>query len=80
MFPSVIQTMPAAKKSRKGVGGRPKLPEPMVSIASLKGKQAFADWFERLATFCRLTGTATLEHALIELAKARGFPEPPPER
>lgn len=68
------------RRSRKGVGGRPKAPEPMVPIASLKGKKAFADWFERLIVHCRLSGSAAIEHGLIELAKAKGFTEPPPER
>lgn len=68
------------RKSRKGIGGRPKALEPMVPIASLKGKQSFADWFDRLVAHCRLTGSSALEHGLIELAKARGFTEPPPDR
>jgi len=70
----------AQRRSRKGVGGRPKSVEPMVPIASLKGKQAFADWFEELLVHCRLSGSTALEHGLIELAKVHKFPKPPPER
>jgi len=68
------------KKSRKGIGGRPKQPDQMVSIASIKGSKEFADWFDKLVAHCRLSGTAALEHGLIELAKVRGFDVPPPER
>jgi hypothetical protein len=75
----LVEPMPK-QKPRKDAGGRPKKPEPMVPIASLRGKKAFADWFERLAMHCRLTGSGTIEHGLIALAKERGFSEPPPER
>lgn len=75
-----VAAVMSQRRSRKGVGGRPKSVEPMIPIASLKGKKAFADWFEKLIAHCRLSGSTALEHGLIELAKAHKFPEPPPER
>lgn len=79
MVPAAIPRMPA-KKSRKGVGGRPKAPEPLFSIGSLKGRKAFAEWAERLFGYCRIDATTGLEHGLIELAKSKGFKEEPPNR
>lgn len=75
----MVQPMPK-RRAASDKSGRPKKPEPMVPIASLRGKKAFAEWFDRLASHCRLTGSGAIEHGLIELAKARGFVEPPPER
>lgn len=80
MSQCAIPTMPAKKKSRKGVGGRPKADEPLVAIGALKGRPAFAVWSEELFNFCRVDATTGLEHGLIELAKARGFTKPAPHR
>jgi hypothetical protein len=75
---AMAEVMP--KSRSRNTGGRPKKPEPMVPIASLRGKKAFADWFERLIMHCRLNGSTAIEHGLIALAKERGFKEAPPER
>lgn len=68
------------QRSRKGVGGRPKSPEPMVPIASFKGSREFLEWFNRLSDFTRLGSTALIEHALVKYAQSIEFPEEAPKR
>ncbi len=68
------------QKGRKSAKGRPKSPKPMRSIASFKGSEEFAEWFDRLAKHSRLTASALIEHALVLYAQQEGFKEPAPDR
>ncbi len=67
------------RQKRKAVG-RPKVPEPMIPIASFKGSKAFAAWFDRLLEHCRMPTSVVIEHALMEFAKTMKFQEKPPRR
>ncbi len=72
-----IPAMASSKKSR--ITGRPKSLDPMLPIASFKGKARFKKWFEDLAREQRLDNSALIEHALVAYARTIGF-KPPPER
>ena len=72
---SGVQRM--AKKAEKA--DVPKEPG-RVTIIGLKGTPAFAAWVDRLHQHLRLPLPTLFEHALIELAKSRGFEEEPPQR
>jgi hypothetical protein len=50
------------------------------TIASFKATPEFGAWLERLQDFVRMPTSTMLEAGVIELAKARGFKEPPPKR
>ncbi len=67
-------------KTRKA-RGRPStgIPRRKV-IAAFKGSPEFESWVEDLVRFLRVPTSTALEHGLIELARARGYPDPPPER
>lgn len=47
---------------------------------TLKGSEEWKNWLERAAKHCRLTVSAFIDTAAMELAKSRGFKEEPPER
>ncbi len=47
------------------------------SIAVLKGGPEFHAWFDRFQKQLRLPGAILLDLAVVELARARGFEEPP---
>lgn len=72
-------TMPKPR-SRKGIGGRPKVPVPKQSVASFRGSAAFAKWFEGLLTFARMPASVLIEHAIVDFAAKVGYKEKPPER
>ena len=65
---------------RKNTGGRPPSPNPMRAIASFKGSDEFAAWFDGLASHCRLTASGLIEHALVAYAKQQGFEQQAPKR
>lgn len=73
----VVRDMP---KSRKGIGGRPKVPKPKQSIASFKGTAEFAQWFEELLAHARMPASVLIEHAMIDYAAKVGFAKKPPDR
>lgn len=50
------------------------------TIASFKASAEFEAWMHELEAFLRLPTSTMIEHALIELARARKFPKEPPER
>lgn len=69
-----------AKKKADG-RGRPKKSAPLVSIVSLKGEPALAEWLERLVRHTESGSMAnTLRRALKHFATAQGFAEPMPDR
>jgi hypothetical protein len=72
-----LATMPP---SRKRAGGRPKVPKPKRSIASFKGTDEFAAWFDGLIAHSRLPASILIEHALLLYAEKEGYKPKPPER
>jgi hypothetical protein len=67
-------------KKRKAAVGRPKSPEPMHSILSLKGTPEMEAWLDELVEATDLgTRTLLLRHALKMYAESRGF-RPIPKR
>lgn len=78
MESGAVGTMPPPKK--KNIGGRPKTPNPMRSIASFKGSVEFDTWFNGLADHCRLTASALIEHALVAFAEQQGYKKAAPKR
>jgi hypothetical protein len=70
----------ATPKKRKPGAGRPRAENPKRMIASLKGSEEFAAWFDELLEFLRIPTATAIEHGLICLAKERGFTKPPPKR
>lgn len=71
---------PMSPPRKKGVGGRPKSPSPMMPIASFKGSKEFAMWFDEISEHFRLTASGMIEHALVEYATNHGFKKPAPKR
>lgn len=51
-----------------------------VSLTTLKGSQAWAEWVGRLADHDRNTLIGLIDRALAEYAQNHGFSEPPPKR
>jgi hypothetical protein len=47
------------------------------TVAVIKGGEAFQAWFIRFQKQLRLPAALLLDAALVELAKAKGFEEPP---
>lgn len=47
---------------------------------TVKGSEEWREWVERGAKFCRTDSSKLVDAALAEYLKARGFPDPPPER
>ena len=71
----------ATMAKKKAGRGRPKSSTPLVSIVSLKGEPALADWLEKLMRHTESGSVAnTLRRALKHWAVAQGFAEPMPER
>lgn len=68
------------KKKRKISAGRPKATELKRPIASFKGTERFAGWFNGLMAHVRLPASVLIEHALVDFALKHGYNEPPPER
>jgi hypothetical protein len=71
--------MPRPKKA-KNVGGRPKVPAPKKPIASFRGTEEFAAWFEGLANHVHLPASVLIEHALRQYAERQGYKPPAPKR
>jgi hypothetical protein len=75
-------------KKRKPGAGRPKSSTPMLQmIASFRGSEAFAAWFEGLVDHCRkdagwstLPAVAVIKQGLICLAKEKGYGKEAPPR
>lgn len=65
---------------RKKSHGRPKSESPMRAIASFKGSEEFARWFDELAEHSRLTASGLIEHSLVAYAKSIQFEKPAPKR
>jgi hypothetical protein len=53
-------------------------PSAKATIAVIKGGPEFQAWFDRLQKQLRLPAALVLDLALVELAKAKGFEDPPP--
>jgi hypothetical protein len=83
-----MQTMAKKRATRKGIGGRPKGPDPQRKvIAAFKGSEAFAAWMAGLVDHCRaqsgwadLPAAAVIEKALVCYANEVGYVEVPPKR
>jgi hypothetical protein len=77
-----LATMPPKQpKKRKAAGGRPKAPEPLQSLISLKGTTAFASWIDGLVDHAHLgTRTLLLKNALRVFAEQQKYEEPMPKR
>ena len=56
----------------------PILPPQKMTVAVIKGSPQFLAWFNRFRDQTRLPAALLLDAALVELAKAKGFEEPPP--
>lgn len=70
----------AMAKAKKRPVGRPKAPEPLKSLLSLKASQTYEDWLDRLVKHARLASRSHLVRiALEDYAAATKF-EPPPDR
>lgn len=68
----------AGKKTK---GGRPKAPEPIKSLVSLKGSEAFERWLDELVEHARQGTRALLtKNALADFAERHGFTKPQPKR
>jgi hypothetical protein len=52
----------------------------MKPIASFKGSEEFAIWFDKLSDHSRLTASALIEHALVAYAERIEFKEKAPKR
>jgi hypothetical protein len=72
-------TMARPKKKPAPVG-RPKTEEPKRSLASLKGSESYAAWFDGLVDFSHLPASILIEHALREWAENHGYGKPQPKR
>lgn len=61
--------------------GRPKVPEPVRSLAALKGTDAMEAWLDQLTKHSE-SGTRmnTIKRALRHFAKAQGLEDAMPER
>lgn len=59
----------------------PDPPSPRTSekttVAVIKGGPEFRAWFDRFQKLLRLPAALLLDVALVELARAKGFEEPP---
>lgn len=53
-------------------------PPDKATLAVLKGGHDYQIWFHRLRDNLRLPAALVLDLALVELAKAKGFDQPPP--
>lgn len=52
-----------------------------VNIVSIRGSKEWREWIHRFRACSRTGSTADLiDQALVELAKTKGFDEPPPPR
>ena len=51
---------------------------PKTTIAVLKAGPEFREWLKRFRDHLRLPAAHLLDAALVQLAKAKGFEEPPP--
>lgn len=64
--------------------GRPKKQPPRASkppkTIGVRATGEWAEWLERFARHCRMDMAKTIDSALAEYAKTRGFDEKPPER
>lgn len=71
--------MPPKKRASKM--GRPKAPEPVYSLAAIKGTRAFEAWLDKLVEHSRFgTRTLLIKNALKEFAENHDFEEPSPKR
>jgi hypothetical protein len=52
-------------------------PSPKTNVAVIKAGTEFQAWFHRFREHLRLPAALLLDLALVELAKAKGFEEPP---
>ena len=66
--------------------GRPKkirpmgdVPPPIKRIA-VQASVEWVEWVDRGAKFCRTDISKLVDAALVDYLRARGFPDPPPER
>lgn len=80
MFPSgAVLDMPA--KKRKAVAGRPKEPEPLRSLISVKGTTAFEEWLDGLVDHAHQgTRTLLLRNALRVFAEQQRYEKTMPKR
>jgi hypothetical protein len=69
-----------ARPKKRNVGGRPKADDPKRSLASLKGGEKYAKWFNGLVEYSHLPATILIEHALREYAERHGYGDPQPKR
>lgn len=65
--------------------GRPKKrpnepPQPGAKHLTVRGTPDWLAWVNELAAHCRSNAAATVDQALVEYARARGFEKPPPPR
>lgn len=71
--------MPPKKRSARM--GRPKAPEPIYSLAALRGTRTFEVWLDKLVEHSRFgTRTLLIKNALKEFAENHDFKEPSPKR
>jgi hypothetical protein len=71
--------MPPKKRAAKV--GRPATTEPVRSLVSLKGTDAFEEWLDRLVDHSHQgTRALLLKNALRVFAEREGFKEPQPKR
>jgi hypothetical protein len=68
---------PTSEPPRRKVG-RPKSGKPRArTVLALKGQPAWKEWLDAFSRHCRLGLADTIEQALIEYAKQRGYTTPP---
>lgn len=71
----MVETMAKKKADAKPTGGKGR-----TNLTNIRSTEDWKAWLDELAQFDRSTVADVIDHALVDYARAKGFPKPAPPR